>query len=205
MTNSPILPFHNAFVVCITHNVSLPPIYHDFLHHLKDYRALLDFTIMTICHTTISFFPVQGSLLINFWMWPALTVASMSKGFRSPVKKNKPQFWISWSLSNSLSVASEIMFFTALNPRLGLYFEFLSDFYLLVVGPEELLNINVYIAPFPPDRSADLWFSPNIEVFPLFFQFLFFPITFISFIVLWLFSMWVYILTHNRSMNIGFV
>lgn len=103
MTNSPILPFHNAFVVCITHNVSLPPIYHDFLHHLKDYRALLDFTIMTICHTTISFFPVQGSLLINFWMWPALTVASISKGFRSPVKKNKPQFWISWSLSNSLS------------------------------------------------------------------------------------------------------
>lgn len=83
-----------------------------------------------------------------------------------------------------LLVASEIMVFTALNPRPGLYFEFLSYFCLFIVGPRELLHvINVYIAPFQPHINTGLWFLLSVKVSSLFFfHFLLFSNTFFLYI-----------------------
>lgn len=57
------------------------------------------------------------------------------------------------------------MFFTTLNSRLGLDFEFHSDFLPTHCGSMRIVNvINVYIVPFLPDINAGLWSWSNIEV-----------------------------------------
>lgn len=81
------------------------------------------------------------------------------------------------------------MFFTTLNSRLGLDFEFRSDFLPTHCGSMRIVNvIIVYLVPFLPDINAGLWSWSNIEV--SFSS----PSHFFSFTLLQKFALWVYIL-----------